>query len=391
MTSMIPEPQMPVMPVSRDAVANAGSSDQASTPMTRKRGSSVSRSIRTRSMAPGAARWPPVIWAPSKAGPVGLDAASSRRLSPEDDLGVRADVDDERHPLGLVRLLGEDHAGRVGPDVAGDAGQDVDARARMGAEPELRRGRVDGPVRGERERRAAERRRVDAEQEVMHDRVADQRELEDLDALDPGPHRERGDQPVECLADRDGHLAGALGMHHRVRDAAHQVLAEADLRVHHAVAGEDRAVGQVGEVAGDRRRADVDRDAVGRFVEAGPDRDDLVGLVDRDRDAVLPRLERRLEGAHDLEIRLEIGQLPLALERLEQPGEVAGRRRELRRGDLDVVQPDDRIDDEVRTSRPLRTTWRWTWLSGGTSMRTSPQTWAVHDRRRSAARPFSSR
>ena len=68
----------------------------------------------------------------------------------------------------------------------------------------------------------------------------------------------------------------ALGMHHHVRDPAHQVLAEADLRVHHAGAGEDRAVGQVREVAGDRRRADVDGDAVGRVVEARPDADDVV-------------------------------------------------------------------------------------------------------------------
>ena len=44
--------------------------------------SSVSGSIRTRSIAPGAARWPPLIWAPSKAGPVGLDAASRRSLLP---------------------------------------------------------------------------------------------------------------------------------------------------------------------------------------------------------------------------------------------------------------------------------------------------------------------
>ena len=46
--------------------------------MTRNRGSSVAGSIRTRSMAPGAARWPDEIWAPSKAGPVGLEAASRR-------------------------------------------------------------------------------------------------------------------------------------------------------------------------------------------------------------------------------------------------------------------------------------------------------------------------
>ena len=50
--------------------------------MTRNLGSSVSRSMRTRSMAPGAARCPELIWAPSNAGPVGELAASSRRLSP---------------------------------------------------------------------------------------------------------------------------------------------------------------------------------------------------------------------------------------------------------------------------------------------------------------------
>ena len=153
--------------------------------------------------------------------------------------------------------------------------------------------------------------------------------------------------PSSALRTADGHLAGALGMHHRVRDAAHQVLAEPDLRVHHAVAGEDRAVGQVGEVARDRRRADVDGDAVGRLVEPRPDADDLVSLVDRDGHAVLALLERRLERPDDLEVRLEIGQLPLALERLEQPREVAGRRRQLGRRDLDVVEPDDRVDDEV--------------------------------------------
>jgi hypothetical protein len=83
-TSMIPEPQIPVTPIPAAASASAkpGSSDQTSTPMTRNRGSMVSRSIRTRSMAPGAARWPALICAPSNAGPVGDDAASSRRRSP---------------------------------------------------------------------------------------------------------------------------------------------------------------------------------------------------------------------------------------------------------------------------------------------------------------------
>jgi hypothetical protein len=56
--SMMPEPQMPVTPVSFVASAKPGSVDQRSEPMTLKRGSFVSGSISTRSMAPGAARWP---------------------------------------------------------------------------------------------------------------------------------------------------------------------------------------------------------------------------------------------------------------------------------------------------------------------------------------------
>ena len=305
MTSMIPEPQIPVMPGLRDAGREAGlvrPGVDADDPEAR-----LERLAVDPDALDGARRR---ALAAADLGALEGRAGRARRgeqpsLVAEDDLGVRADVDDERHPLRLVGLLGEDDPGRVGADVTGDARQDVDARAGMGAQAELRGGGADRPVRGERERRATERRRIDAEQEVVHDRVADDRELEDLDALDAGTHRQRGDQAVERLAHRDGHLAGALGMHHRVRDAAHQVLAEADLRVHDAVAGEDRAVGQVGQVAGDRRRADVDRDAVRRLVEARPDRDDLTAVVDRDGHAVLPGLERGLEGADDLEVRLE--------------------------------------------------------------------------------------
>ena len=73
---------MPVTPVAATASPKPGSLDQSSQPITLKRGSRVWRSMRTRSMAPGAARWPPLIWAPSKAGPVGLDAASSRSRLP---------------------------------------------------------------------------------------------------------------------------------------------------------------------------------------------------------------------------------------------------------------------------------------------------------------------
>ena len=214
----------------------------------------------------------------------GLEAASRKsRLPRTISAFVPTSTTSSTTSLSVGRL-GEDDPGRVGPDVAGDARQDVDAGAGMRPELQLRGADADGPIRRQGERRGAERDRVDPEQEVMHDRVADDRELEDLVALDARAHRQLGDEAVQRLADRGGHLAGALGMHHRVGDPAHQVLAEPDLRVHHAVAREDGAVREVGEVAGDRRRADVDRDAVRLVVEARPDPRHGPAVVDRDGD-----------------------------------------------------------------------------------------------------------
>ena len=82
MTSMIPEPQMPVMPVSRDAgregrLVRPGV--DADDPEAR-----LERLAVDPDALDGAGRGALAaqIWAPSKAGPVGLEAASSRRLSP---------------------------------------------------------------------------------------------------------------------------------------------------------------------------------------------------------------------------------------------------------------------------------------------------------------------
>ena len=175
-----------------------------------------------------------------------------------------------------MRRLGEDHAGRVGADVAGDARQDVDPGAGVGRQVRARR-RGSSTARSVASANGAEPSGIGSmpSSEVMHDRVADDRQLEDRVALDPGPVRELGEEPVERLRARPRVISPAPAVvHHRVADPAHQVLAEPDLRVHHAGAGEDRAVAEVREVAGDRRRADVDRDAVRLLVQARPDAGD---------------------------------------------------------------------------------------------------------------------
>ena len=127
---MMPEPQMPVTPVLPVASAKPGSSDHSSQPITLKRGSSVSRSIRTRSIAPGAARWPLPICAPSKAGPVGDEQASSLSLLPSTISAlVPTSTRSVISSLSSGRLR-QHHAGAVRADMAGDAGQDVDPGAR---------------------------------------------------------------------------------------------------------------------------------------------------------------------------------------------------------------------------------------------------------------------
>ena len=69
-----------------------------------------------------------------------------------------------------------------------------------------------------------------------------------------------------------GHLDRAAIVEHGERDPAHEVLAEADLRVHDTGRGEHVAPLEVRQVAGDGRRADVDGHAQGAILEARPDR-----------------------------------------------------------------------------------------------------------------------
>ena len=59
----------------------------------------------------------------------------------EHDLGVGADIDEERDAIAAaVRRLGEHHAGSVGADMAGDAGQRIDEGAGRDGEAEVARG-----------------------------------------------------------------------------------------------------------------------------------------------------------------------------------------------------------------------------------------------------------
>ena len=130
-------------------------------------------SMRTRSIAPGAARWPQLICAPSNAGPVGLERGEQPWRLPST---ISAFV-----PTSTSRVMS---SVRSGPrrESCRRRPRRRDRRCRAARRPSRRvhampisaagrSRRVDG----ERERGAAELDRIDAEQQVMHDRVADER------------------------------------------------------------------------------------------------------------------------------------------------------------------------------------------------------------------------
>ena len=199
-------------------------------------------------------------------------------------------------------------------------------------------------ARRQRERGAAEWSGIDAEHEVVHDRVADDHDVENPISPDVDGGDQLADQLVDRLAHRSGELLVAALVHHHVGDTAHQVLAEADLRVHPPPAGEHVTAEQTAEVAGDGRRADVDRHPEGLVDVSRPDRHDAsVANGRRRRAAGDRRVDERQhlggQGVDDVAVLLgdggdhEVGR--------RQPGA------ERRRSDLDVAQREHGVDHEL--------------------------------------------
>ncbi len=149
----------------------------------------------------------------------------------------------------------------------------------IGVDADIGSAQLHGAGDGERERRAAEFGRVDAEEQVVHDRIADEDQIEDVVAIDLRFGADLADQSVDRIAHRLGHRLAAVRVHHHVGDAAHQIFAEADLRVRRAGRGEPPARQQRHQMHGDGGRADVAGNALGLVLQARPQRDDAPGVA----------------------------------------------------------------------------------------------------------------
>ena len=204
-----------------------------------------------------------------------------------------------------------------------DAGQGIDAGIGMQGNAEFGRRHGHCTVNGEREGRTAQFHRIDAEHEVMHDRVADQRHFQNRFLLDVRRCGHFSGQLAQGFAHGRRHLRRAARIHHRIRDAAHEVFAEADLRVHAPGGSHDFAAHEIAEVRRDRGRTDVDGETERRLMKSRPHRDDSRRVVHRHRDLPLSGAQGGLQLLQHREIAFEVLELPLACERQLEPLQVA--------------------------------------------------------------------
>jgi hypothetical protein len=217
-TSMMPEPQMPVTPIFATEAAKAGivrpqvRADHLVAglegvrvdphPLDRPGGGALSRADL------GALE--------RRAG--GRGGGEQAVAVAEHDLGVGADVDQQLDGVAPVRALRQGGGGGIGSHVTGDAGKGVHPGTGVGADAHLGSGCGDRPGGGQGERSRPELAGIEPVHQVVHDRVADHGDLEDVAALDAALLAQQADHLVERLLYHCGEALLATGVHHDVRD-----------------------------------------------------------------------------------------------------------------------------------------------------------------------------
>ena len=167
-----------------------------------------------------------------------LERRTGRRRGAKDalggtkhDLAIGADIDEDSDLL-LSCEPGRDDAGDdVRPDVGADDGQGLDESRRMNLQPDFTGAQVERFAKGRCERHHRDRRRIDAEQQVQHRRVADDDHFVDAIAVDAGSFIEVGEDAVDGVEDRLPELGSRLFALHAVTDARDDVRAERRLAV----------------------------------------------------------------------------------------------------------------------------------------------------------------
>ena len=279
------------------------------------------------------------------------------RLVPQQNLGIGADIHDQHGFLGLVRLFGQRHRRAIRPDMPRDARQQIDPRGAVHrVEFQLACIETEAARRRQSERGLPQFHRINAQQQMMHHRIADKHQFINRLRVRLGLHADRLDQGIQCGADGGGHFTVAAGVHHRITDAAHQILAKPDLRVHHARRGQNRPGVQIAQMRRDGGGAKVDGKAEDfPLVIPRPDVQQaiariVIAFVQGDGDFPCALAQRGLQAAHQAQLGGDALDLPLLFQRPREAFEIPGRLVHVGLVHLDVQKPRCRVhlDHPVR-------------------------------------------
>jgi len=167
----------------------------------------------------------------------------------------------------------------------------VDVGGRVGLETEIARLDVQTAMYGGRKRREAERARIDSKQQVVHHRVSDNCDLENVgrgEVVIPGHGPE---EMVQAIDDDSTHLVHAVRVVHHIADPCDHIVAERDLRVHERFGADDPAGAETAQVSGHGGRAHVDGKAVSLLNLSRKDGEDLLFHPDSRRNGPFPLSE----------------------------------------------------------------------------------------------------
>ena len=153
---------------------------------------------------------------------------------------------------------------------------------------------------------------------MLHDRIANDGELEDILNLNGDQRRHFLDELIHCATHYIDKFCLTARIHHDVGHSAHEVLAVADLRVHLARTRDHLPARQVAKMCGHRCRAHVEGDAVSVFPEAWPHSNDAFFVADGDRQLSFAVGEFLLQIAEDNGLTFEVLEFPICLQGISQ-------------------------------------------------------------------------
>ena len=153
---------------------------------------------------------------------------------------------------------------------------------------------------------------------------------------------------TECFPDNPCHIGFSTGVHHDIGYPAHQILSEADLRIHDAVGGQHIACHQVTQVCSDRGRAYINSNAQCLFCKAWPYSDDIMVLCNSDGNLPVILTQCLLQRGQDRWFHGKVSQVPFVFKCSLQALQVPARCVHVRFLHFNIVKTHKRVELDIQ-------------------------------------------